>query len=947
MHRGMGGSSISPSPVALEPVFTPFSQGKEAQNTIPAARGGAGTASIVTMSPLVAVRIRPTKENKWTRDLAEQFLLSLSFPASFEIVSIGGKVACQMVTRRDTAAALNGRLSALYADAEVFETKDILASAHIGSAAVATCRLRHTHFFPLRTEFKSDPYGSLLGIFASLGASQFGCLQVIVVPAHSGWGNNIMTAARSAYDPSKSAFYDLPNLPRMAERKASKPLFAVSLRLGGSTARVVNQLEGFLRQFEGENGLVCLAEPYPASSLWDRTVHSSGMLLNAEELACLGHVPGLEGNGLNLETAMPGVAPPDNATRNSLVTLGESHHQGRETAVGISAEALARHVAVFGSTGTGKTTMLLRFAELVDKGYGLAFLDPHGDAAETFLSLIPERRVDDCIYFNPGDREFPPGLNILESSGERENQLLCSDLLVSFERLFQDSWGPRMEWILRQCINTLLSSEGNKNLRDINRLLFDEDYRNRVLQTVDDPDIMGFWRHNFPKLPRGSLEPIVNKVSKFVDNPLVRNIIAQPNLIDFQEIVRNNRVFIANLSKGILGEDTAFLLGSFILSKLQIATLSRGELPPSQRRLFTIIIDEFQNYASDDTNTASIRSFLSEARKFGVVLVMATQFLSQLHKDVTAAIFGNVGTIVAFRCGVLDSQLLQKEFGWFTAEDIMDLGTLKAVVRMERSNACFNLEVPRLAVPQRSCRDSIINLSRQRYCRPRKEVAQLIWKPEDTVDRKEEGKASGTEDELNSRQVAFLEMVQQRPGQSVTDLYRALGLSAYMGDRLKRELVGRGFLLEVVTNMGAGSRIAKFLVPLPRASEVLNQSDLPGRGSTTHKSIQALLRTMGEKKGYRVTVEAQLTESGKSVDVLWEKGGQKTGIEVAVMSKKENEVANIKRALENGLDKVVVVFIDQGHMDEVQALAAQTLQPGEMERAGFCILTDLRRFLKL
>ena len=941
MHRGMGGNSITDNPSSLEPVFSSFKSGGKRDHTTIQDIVNKCHIPEFTMKPSVVTRIRPSLENRWSRDLAEHLILSFSFPISFEVLAFDSKITCQVVTNLCAAASIRGKLSTLCIDSEIFEAIDLLALKQLGAVIIKSYKLRESHFFPLRTDFKLDPYGSLMGYLTCLNSNQFGALQVIIAPANRGWKDNIMMASRGEYDPGKSAFYDIPDLPKMANKKASKPIFAVSLRLAGSSMHVVDHLEGFLGQFDGENGFVSLPQLYPVSGLIDRTVHSTGFLLNSEELACLLHVPALEGTVPRLETSHPGVAPPENATCNSLVPLGISRYQGSNTSVGISEEGLTRHMAIFGATGTGKTTLLLKFSALAERGYGLAFLDPHGDAAEAFLSLIPENRIGDCVYFNPGDREFPPALNMLESSTERERQMLCSDLLVTFERLFQDSWGPRMEWILRQCINTLLVSGKAYNLRDINRLLFDEGFRQGVLKAVIDPDLQSFWSNNFSKLPRGSFDPIVNKLSKFVDDPLVRNIVVQPNLIDFHEIVKNNKIFIANLSKGILGEDVAFLIGSFILSKLQIATLSRAEIPIAQRKLYTIMIDEFQNYANDDTNTASMMSLLSEARKYGVAVIMATQFLSQLHRDVTAAIFGNVGTIVAFRCGNIDAQFLQKEFGKFTSEDIIDLGVLQAIVRMQKATSSFNIDIVPLNPPKSSNRRQIQELARKLYCRPRLEVEKMIRQSVSTKNNPVSDDGDAISWELGDRHKDFMGTLLNFPGLSVTELYGKLGYSAYMGNRVKNQLIENGYLTEMVTNLGAGSRIAKFLVPTPSAIALLGSPDLPGKGSSLHKFLQTLVANLAGKKGYMSEIEAQLTESGKSVDVMLSKPDRKLGVEISLYSKEENEVANIKRCFENSINEVIVVFFDEKQLHNVQKLAADSLSPYADRKVSFCILSDL------
>jgi hypothetical protein len=472
---------------------------------------------------------------------------------------------------------------------------------------------------------------------------------------------------------------------------------------------------------------------------------------------------------------------------------------------------------------------------------GLAFLDPAGDTAEQFLRLIPERKVHDVIYFNPGDRQHPPALNVLEASDQREKEMLASELLTSLKRLFRGSaeFGPRMEWILRMAIRTLILSEGQKTLRDIPRLLSDKDYRNNVLGSVSDPDILDFWNRVFSHFPASAVDPILNRLSHFLDDPIVRNVVCQPNLIDFHEILREGKILICNLSKGILGEEAATLLGSFILSRLQLAAMARAEIPPEERRLFPIIVDEFQNYGGVGSDTSSIRSFLSEARKYRVPLVLATQFLSQLDRDVATAIFGNAGTLIALRCGVVDAQVLQRELGDFTTEDLLDLETGHALVRMGPAADAFNLTIPERKLPEKSFRDEIVSLSRARYCRPRSEVEKMLRKEhmasEDENQSKhedqDESADSSPQPELTTDQWRMLEYIIDHPDETVTAVYQALGFSAWRGNNVRQNLREHNLITEVETRLGKGNRAATFLVPLITGFEAVSRPVRSGRGA--------------------------------------------------------------------------------------------------------------------
>gem|GEM_PF-2989699 len=604
METGRGGGHLHPYPVVLEP---PFGHDEVGASPTPA-----------SPSEMGFIRVSPSADDQFGLVTAGQVLIALGpdGPLAFEVLGCGGMTGIQIAVPKGHLAVVTQQLLAHYRRSEVYHHPDLLQGASLTLAR--GYRLRDSHLFPLRIGQRTETYTALLGALSSPEEGECGLLQALWAPAGHDWRGSILRLASDPWDPSRSAFVDLPDLPKRAASKVSSPLFAVSLRLAGSSDNVVARLEGsFLRQFQSEeNTLEPLGEPYPLASILARTTLAPGMLLNLEELAGLVHLPDPKEVGAGvLKLATPGAPAPALAREGILVPLGVNRYRGLEVLVGITEEWLTRHAAVVGATGSGKTNLLKQFMAVVEAGHGAAFLDPAGDAARELLDLVPEGRAEDVIYFDPTDRDWPPALNMLEYSDERERAQLASDLVSGLSRLFRNAWGPRMEWILRQAVNTLLASRGEKTLRDIPRLLCDAHYRAQVLSTVEDPDLKGFWELVFPRLARqGAVDPILNKLSRFVDNPLVRNIIPQPNRIDFHRILREGKVLICNLSKGELTKEVSILLGSFILSRLYIATLARAQVSPQERGLFVVVVDEFQNYAGQGSDTTSIRSFLSEAR---------------------------------------------------------------------------------------------------------------------------------------------------------------------------------------------------------------------------------------------------------------------------------------------------------------------------------------------
>jgi hypothetical protein len=942
MEAGRGGDSLFAFPVSLEPNFAPFHH-----------QGGTrrvGLKSVRTEVPrgaksiqLSFLRVRPSPEEEFSHDIGQQLLVSLSpgQPVAFEIAGSQGRTFVQFAAAQPEMEVVSRQVAAHYPSSELTPVQDLLHAPGGVLSSARTYRLRSSHLFPMRQVHVKEAYIALLGLLAGLGTGQCAVFQVLFTRPRGDWRANILEISHDPWDPVRSAFVDLPQLPRAAVHKVETPLFAVAVRLAASSSALLGRLEGsFLAQFEGgENGLVPIDQEYPVESILDRTTRHHGMILNAAELADLVHLPDPTQLPDSFERATTTAAPPPLATRDILVPLGINRHGGIDTQVGVAGNWLTRHVAEFGGTGYGKTTSFKAFfAAIVQSGHGLAFLDPAGDAAEEFLDLIPEHRVEDVVYFNPGNREWPPGLNVLESS-ERDQEMLADELMVGLERLFRGSseFGPRMRWILRQALRTLLASEGEKTLRDVPRLLADESYRRDVLKTVADPDLEWFWKSH-ASFPTSVIDPVLNRLSAFLDRPTIRNIVSQPNRIDFPEILREGKIFICNLSKGILGEQHSALLGSFILSKLQLTTMARAQVPPPERTLFVVIVDEFHNYAGTGSDTTSIRSFLSEARKYGVALVTATQFTAQLDRDVLTAILGNVGTLICLRSGMADSQMLQRELGRFTADDLLNLDTGQALVRLGRAASTFNVDIVPPPAPPRSFRDDIVSLSRQRYCRPRSEVEAALSRTSEGLALKGPSEAALEPDEM-----AFLQRIAAHSEETVTAICNALGFSGSGGSRVRRRLKQHGFVSEVDTRLGRRGRRATFAVPTAKGYQALGERPPKGRGGPLHKHFTEVVARWAEVKGYSVAREHRL-DSGW-VDLHLERDGQATAVELSVTSTAERELANLHKCLMAGYGRIVILFLDESARQSCQDLATTTVALPEHTTVEVGSLNDFHRLL--
>ncbi len=370
-------------------------------------------------------------------------------------------------------------------------------------------------------------------------------------------------------------------------------------------------------------------------------------------------------------------------TNDPQIIIGERQGWGDPASFGIAAIDQRQHIYVIGKTGSGKTTLLRNLiVQHISLGHGVGLIDPHGDLAEELLNHIPPHRADHLCYFNPGDLEFPIGLNLLAHVPPDERHLVASGIVSAFKAIWHDSWGPRTEYILYNAVSALLDCE-NVTLLGLNRLLVDEKYRTRMIRQIKDPFIRAFWTGEYalydPRFQREAIAPIQNKVGQFLLNPAVRNILGQVRTrVSIPFVMDNQRLFIANLSKGRLGHDKANLLGSLLVTQFQLGEMARASRPEDERRDFYLFIDEFQNFS-----TEAFASILAEARKYRLCLVLSHQYIDQLSVPVRQAVFGNVGTLISFRLGFADAEVMEKEFGKaFPARALSDLDRYEAVVKL-------------------------------------------------------------------------------------------------------------------------------------------------------------------------------------------------------------------------------------------------------------------------
>ena len=716
---------------------------------------------------------------------------------SFEVVSTGGQIRFYVWTPKAQQSFVEGQIYAQYPTVQIHTVDQDYVDNRNNHEIIYTTELGLTEntALPIKTfeSFEVDPLAGITGTLAKLDPdhSEELWIQILTRPIADSWHkdtDNWIKILKSGKNTLSFLNIDLSWLVQIfsalwtpptggstetkvelsertksqitaAEQKATKLGYEVKIRLaylGNSEINAklnMQALVGTFKQFNSTNlnGFKQLGGSFNKEDLDAykmRQFTGSGFILNISELASVYHLPHTSVETPNIvwatsKTAEPpaklplitGIASNDE----NISAFGLTNFRGINHQFGMLRRDRSRHVYIIGQTGAGKSGLLELFA-LSDIFYnqGYCIIDPHGDFAIDNLRFIPQNRIKDVVYFNPADTQYPVAFNPLELSDITRKPNICSEVIGVLKRMFGDSWGPRLEHILRFTLLALLDRPGS-TLLDISRILTDKDFRKETLDYCTDVTVLQFWKHEFgqwnEKQVNESIAPVLNKVGAFTANPIIRNIIGQAHSsFDVRKIMDEGKILVVNLSKGLIGEDNAGILGSFLVTKIQLAAMSRSDIPDvSKRRPFYLYVDEFQNFATD-----SFSVILSEARKYGLNLTVANQYIAQMTDSVRDAVFGNVGTTISFRVSADDAPILVKQFEpVFEESDLIQMNNRHFVVSMiingEKVPAfsATTLNIPKAPTDNL---DAIITSSRNLYSRPRAEVEAEI---RDTIEQSE------------------------------------------------------------------------------------------------------------------------------------------------------------------------------------------------------------------
>lgn len=617
---------------------------------------------------------------------------------SFEIVATGEAVRFYCFCPAKLVSFVQNAINAAYPEAEINPVPmyNIPPDSHFHTGII---RVTGHDYSPIRTfeTLATDPLNSILNKISHLRPEETVIIQYLVTPVSGTWrrhaysflsylrGHGDTSVSSSAEDKKTNNQTEDRNLYSEVERKTSRPGFRVAIRIVSASSDKVHarsSFENLARSYSifddpplSVFNFAPLAINYnnPNSDfrlrmppLVETRYFSHQFIANTAELATLFHFPGedIESPRVEWLRSKRSPAPTDLPTAGTF--LGYNVFRGNKTRIFVSDEDRRRHVYLIGQTGTGKSEFLKQMAlQDIGAGHGVCFIDPHGDAAEDLLMKIPRSRIAETIYFDPGDIDFPSGLNIMEAASEDQKHILVNSFIALLYKLYDPNhtgiMGPMLERAIRNVMLTAMEEPGN-TLIEVLRLLTSPQYASTKIPLIKDPLVKTYWTEELARTSdfhkSETLGYFVSKFDRFVTDSTLRNIIGQSkSAFDLREIMDRQRILIVNLAKGKLGEENSNFLGLLLIPKLLTAAMSRVDTAESMRHDFYLYVDEFQNFASTD-----FVEIMSEARKYRLSLTAANQYISQIQPEIRNAVFGNVGTIGAFRVGVDDAKYLIDQF---------------------------------------------------------------------------------------------------------------------------------------------------------------------------------------------------------------------------------------------------------------------------------------------
>jgi len=632
---------------------------------------------------------------------------------SFEIVAKPEDIRFYVWTPKKLQDLVEKQIHGSYPDAEIVEEPEYNIFTEGGKVAYKSFQLKKANFYPIKTfkDLPTDPLATITSAMAKMGKDEAAVVQILISPADSSWqkagSGFISETKKEESDPQRARFATSAKTLEAIESEVSKPGFDTSIRIVAvapteEQAKVhLSNLAGAFEQFSSEHNSLGKRKIRVKGAFMEDFLYryqpmfhlfgSRPSVLNSEELATIYHFPNKQVTTPHIYWLYSKTAPAPSEIPTQGLYLGASTYRGIKRPVYISEDDRRRHMYIIGKTGTGKTELLKELImQDIRAGKGICFMDPHGDAIQDILKLIPPERAEDVIYFNPGDTERPIGLNLLEAHSEDQKHFVATSVINMMYKLFDPYKtgivGPRFEHAVRNAMLTAMYEEGSTFV-EVMRILTDASFVQDILPKVTDPIVRRYWTDQIAQTAdfhkSEVLDYIVSKFGRFVTNKMIRNIIGQSqSSFSFREVMDGGKILLINLAKGEIGEENSNFLGLVLVPRILMAAMSRQDVPEEQRRDFYLYVDEFQNFATPD-----FAQILSEARKYRLNLSVANQFIGQVEEEVKNAVFGNVGSIICFRVGVTDANYLAHEFTpTFGEDDLLNIERYHAYIKTTVNN---------------------------------------------------------------------------------------------------------------------------------------------------------------------------------------------------------------------------------------------------------------------
>lgn len=656
---------------------------------------------------------------------------------------------------------VEGLVYATFPEAEIKETQDYTTSLAESAERIAGAELRleRADVYPIKTYdlFEEDSLSRMFSTISKIASGEEVYVQIVAEPRDDTGLYHFMRSWRLRLGIVRLFFRIRDRMraggrktvqsarSQKAEEKIGLDPYKVSVRcayLAADQATSKRKLTAILNCFSqfNESDINSFTSKIAANgqqfvSRYLKREHGVPMILSVKELATLYHFPNADAVPHIVHVLARKADPPQDLPKmgeKGVSAFGVTNYHNNFVPFGIHRSDRRRHLYAVGKSGSGKSKLLeLLILEDLKNGEGIAVLDPHGDLVDAILRYVPEHRIQDVVLLDPADTEFPIAFNPLEHVEEAYKMQVTIGFLQIFKKLFGSNWSDRLEHVLRYTTLALLDSP-NTTVLSILKMLTDKNYRQKIVARIQDSVVKSFWVSEFAawseKFDADAITPLLNKVGQFVATNMIRNIIGQPTTkFDIREIMDKKKILLVKVSKGLLGEENASLIGSMFITKLYQAAMSRADTREEERTDFYLYVDEFQNFATD-----TFTEILSEARKYRLNLTIAHQYMGQLSDTVRKTVFGNIGSMISFRVGAEDAAILASEYNpVFKERDIINLGVREFYTKMSVNGELrepfsgFTLDVP---VPANDYTKEIIAWSRSQYCAPRKDVEDMLAK---------------------------------------------------------------------------------------------------------------------------------------------------------------------------------------------------------------------------